>query len=97
MLKTHHIHLRPWAQFDPANKSHRSYFNEFLKTRSWKNCPVQWTIGDDSQDVVHYINKVLLNYYTALEFTSKKSKTVVKKQQNSPKVADKKIVRLKSM
>lgn len=89
MLKTH-IHLRPWSHFDPANKDHRSHFNEFLKTRSWKGCPVQWVIADDSQDVVHYINKVLLNYYTALEFVPKK-KAVVRKTKTVSKLPLRKV------
>jgi hypothetical protein len=73
------VRQRPWTAFDPANKDHRQYFNEFLKTRSWRNCPVQWIIGDDSQDVVHYIHKVLINYYTSSEFSTKKPKTLAKK------------------
>lgn len=85
MLKMH-INMRPWAHFDPSNKDHRSYFNEFLKTRSWKSCPVQWLIGDDSQDVVHYINKTLLNYYTTLEFTPKKPRAVAKKDKVVSKI-----------
>jgi hypothetical protein len=73
---------RQWTLFDPKNKDHRSYFNSFLKTRSWKDCPVQWIIGDDSQDIVHYISKVLLEHYTSAEFKPKKPKTVAKKPQN---------------
>ena len=72
---------RQWTLFDPKNKDHRAYFNSFLKTRSWKDCPVQWIIGDDSQDIVHYISKVLLEHYTSAEFRPKKLKTVVKKPQ----------------
>lgn len=72
------LHQRPWTLFDPKNKDHRAYFNEFLKTRSWRQCPVQWIIGDDSQDVVHYISKVLLNHYTSAEFGPKK-KTAARK------------------
>jgi hypothetical protein len=91
------LHQRPWTTFDPANKDHRAYFTAFLKTRSWKECPVQWIIGDDSQDIVHYISKVLLAYYTTAEFAPKRPRNVVKKPQNSTKTTDKKIVRLKSM
>lgn len=88
------LHQRPWTLFDPKNKSHRAYFTEFLQTRSWKNCPVQWLIGDDSQDVVHYIGKVLLEHYAQAEFRPKKPKivkTVAKKPQKSTKVAAKKV------
>jgi len=50
---------------------------------------VQWIIGDDSQDVVHYISKVLINHYTTLEFAPKKRKIVVKKPQILRKKAPK--------
>lgn len=83
------LHQRPWTLFDPANKDHRSYFNKFLKTRSWSECPVQWIIGDDSQDIVHYISKVLLNHYTSAEFSPKKRKRVAKKPQILHKKAPK--------
>lgn len=79
------LHLRPWTLFDPTNKNHRAYFTEFLQTRSWKNCPVQWIIGDDSQDVVHFISKILLEHYAQAEFKPKKPRNVVKKPQKSSK------------
>jgi hypothetical protein len=83
------LRQRPWTLFDPADKNHRAYFTEFLQTRSWQHCPVQWIIGDDSQDVVHYISKVLLEHYAAKEFAPKKRKTVAKKPQNTRKKAPK--------
>lgn len=79
------VRQRPWTEFDPANQDHRAYFGTFLKTQSWKDCPVQWIIGDDSRDIVHYISKQLLNYYDTQEFGSKRSKTVAKK----PRIASK--------
>jgi hypothetical protein len=63
--------LRPWAAFDPENKDHRRYFNNYLKTKSWAGCPYQWIILDDSGDVVHYITKVLTEYYLSKEFVTK--------------------------
>jgi cytochrome c oxidase assembly protein Cox11 len=82
MLKMR-IYQRPWALFDPADKKHRAYFDKFLKTQSWKDCPVQWVIADDfSRDVVHHISKVLLEHYTSIEFKPKKKRIVAKKPQN---------------
>jgi hypothetical protein len=72
MLKMN-LHQRPWTLFDPKNKDHRAYFNEFLKTRSWKHCPVQWIIGDSSLDIVHHISKLLLEHYTSAEFAPTKT------------------------
>jgi hypothetical protein len=78
------LQQRPWTLFDPANKEHRAYFNAFLKTQSWSECPVQWVITDSSNDVVHHLSRILLEYYTSVEFKPKKPrtvKTVAKKPQ----------------
>jgi hypothetical protein len=72
------LKLRPWVMFDPADKKHRAYFDKFLRTQSWKDCPVQWMIADDSKDVVYHIGKVLLAYYTSNEFKPKKPRVVAK-------------------
>jgi len=73
------LQQRPWAMFDPADRTHRAYFAKFLKTQSWKDCPVQWIILDDSRDVVHHIGKILLEHYTSIEFKPKKKQVVAKK------------------
>lgn len=67
-------HTRPPRFFDAADPEHRAYFNEFMKTSSWKNCPFQWFITDDSADLVHYIQKALVAYYMAQEFVAKKQR-----------------------
>lgn len=60
--------------YDPTNKDHRRYFNNFIKTRSWAGCPYQWLIMDDSGDVVHYLTKVTAEYYLCKEFITKANK-----------------------
>lgn len=75
------LQQRPWTLFDPANKEHRAYFNAFLKTRSWSECPVQWVITDSSNDVVHHLSRILLEYYTGAEFATTKPRVVAKKPQ----------------
>jgi hypothetical protein len=79
------LQQRPWTLFDPNNKDHRAYFNVFLKTQSWSACPVQWVITDSSNDVVHHLSRILLEHYTAAEFTPKKPQRVVKKPQKISK------------
>lgn len=76
------LQQRPWALFDPADKKHRAYFDTYLKTKSWKACPVQWLISDDSRDVVYHISKILVDHYTSAEFKPKKKRIVAKKPQN---------------
>jgi hypothetical protein len=72
MLKSFILHQRPFAIFDPANKEHRDIFYKFQKTQSWKHCPYQWTIEDDSTNLVYFLNRKLLDYYMSLEFKAKK-------------------------
>lgn len=71
MFKTR-SHLRPWASFDPDNKEHRKHYYNFVKQGSWKDCPYQWLIDDESSDVVHYIQRVMSEYYIVKEFATKK-------------------------
>jgi hypothetical protein len=66
--------------FDAANAEHRSLYHKFASTKSWKSCPYQWALDDDSIDVVHNMSKKMLKYYTDLEFNVKKPrKTSAKK------------------
>jgi hypothetical protein len=83
---------RPIVIFDPKNKEHRELFNIFLRTTSWKNCPYQWAIDDDSLDVVHCINKKLLTYYIGQEFTKKVVKTATK-----PVASKKNVLKIKDI
>jgi len=92
MLKTLVKHQRPFVIFDPKNTEHRTLYYRFLKTQSWKHSPYQWAIDDDSLDVIHSIQKKLIDYYTALEF-----KSVAKKQQKNTKTVDKKVLKINDL
>jgi hypothetical protein len=72
MLKTLHIHSRPFAVFDPTSTDHRRYYQQFLKTGSWQHSPYQWIIDDDCIDVVHHIDKKIVNFYLQTEFSRKR-------------------------
>ncbi len=78
MSKTLLKSTRPFVCFDPADSDHRRYFYNFQKTNSWRGCPYQWIIEDESLDVVHYISKKLVDYYTSTEFKKAKPKPVLK-------------------
>ena len=91
MLKSFLLNTRPFTIFDPSSRNHRESYFKFQQTKSWKHSPVQWTIDDDSSDIVHCINKKLVDYYTSKEFIKKTTtptktvKKVVKKQRISAK------------
>jgi hypothetical protein len=89
MLKSFVQHNRPYAVFDAKNAEHRDLYYKFLHSASWKHCPYQWLIDDDSADVVYYIQKKLIDYYMDIEF-----KTVAKKPQKSRKSTDKNVFKI---
>ena len=72
MLKSFILTQRPIRIFDATDTEHRSLYHKFSATKSWKLCPYQWVIDDDSMDVVHNMSKKMLKYYTDLEFVVKK-------------------------
>lgn len=55
--------LRPVVQFDAANSEHRALYAEFLKTKSWAHCKVQFDIGGQYLDLPGYISSLMLEYY----------------------------------
>jgi hypothetical protein len=85
------VHQRPVVIFDPSNREHRDLFYTFIRTVSWKHCPYQWAIDDDSLDIVHCINKKLLTYYISQEFVKKPAKPkprAVASKKNVLKIKD---------
>ena len=87
MLKSFVLGQRPVRIFDATNAEHRDLYYRFTKTKSWKLCPYQWVIDDDSMDVVHNMGKKMLKYYTDLEFAVKKPR----------KPANKKVLKIKTV
>ena len=67
---------RPYVVFDPENKDHRAYYNEFVQTASWGQCPVRFVVPEDHGDLITMIQRSLIKYYVQKEF-----KTVAKKPQ----------------
>jgi hypothetical protein len=75
---------RPWAVFDPDNKQHRRWFNQFQTTHTWGHCPVRFVVPADHGDLVTMIQRQLVNYYVNKEFKqSNESKTA--KAQRKPR------------
>jgi len=62
-----HAYARPWAVFDVKKAEHRLLYARFLKTRSWKNCPVQFVLDPDYSDITSMIENKLSAYYLAKE------------------------------
>ena len=74
------LHGRPYTVFNPADKDHRRYYNEFVKTASWGRCPVRFVVPEDHGDLVTMIQRSLVKYYVEKEFPC-----VVKKQRRRPR------------
>jgi hypothetical protein len=90
MLKSFILFQRPTKLFDATDPEHRALFHKFLKTQSWAHSPYQWAIDDDSLDVVHCINKKMVEYYLASEF-------VVKKPRKPAKTPTKNVFKIKDL
>lgn len=67
---------RPFVVFDPDNKDHRRWYNQFIDLGTWGRCPVRFVVPDDHGDLVTMIQRSLIKFYVDKEF-----KTVVKKPQ----------------
>ncbi len=63
---------RPWVAFDPANKDHRRWYNEFVKSGTWGRCPYRFIVGDDHGDLITMIQRSLVKWYSEHEFCKKK-------------------------
>jgi hypothetical protein len=68
---------RPYVVFDPEDKSHRSYYHEFVETGSWGKCPVRFVVPEDHGDLITMIQRSLIKYYVQKEF-----RIVAKKPQS---------------
>ena len=78
---------RPYVVFNPANKEHRGFYFQFVKTASWGHCPVRFVVPEDHGDLVTMIQRALVKYYVETEF-----KTVAKKPQRKVSQKRKKMV-----
>lgn len=59
---------RPTVYFDATNHNHRAYYAEFLKNRSWRQCPVQFYLERGFGDLSSMIENRLSAYYLGQEF-----------------------------
>ena len=59
---------RPYVVFDPADKLHRSYYHNFVLTKSWGACPVRFVVPEDHGDLVTMIQRSLVKFYVEREF-----------------------------
>jgi hypothetical protein len=65
--------LRPLVVFDANDRTHRQYFNQFLKTQTWGKCPVRFVVSDsESSNIIGVIQRQLSLYYTDIEFNKRK-------------------------
>ena len=57
------MNSRPKIRFDATNHQHRAYFQDFMKTGSWKNCPYQFFLEENQWNLVTMIQNKILNFY----------------------------------
>lgn len=59
---------RPTVIFDVTDKTHREWAHAFMKTRSWRGCPVQFALPVGDDNVYTMIMRLLTTYYIQKEF-----------------------------
>ena len=63
------MHDRQLVVFDPSNPEHRADYNLFVKTRSWGKAKYRYQQPKGLYfNLLHYIEKMLLQYYSLEEF-----------------------------
>lgn len=59
---------KPEVVFDPKKREHRRVVAEFLKNKSWRDCPYRFLVNDSSLDLTAVLKRQMVEYYTNLEF-----------------------------
>ncbi len=62
------LNKRALSRFQPENEQHRLLYNQFLKTGTWANCPLQFVPEQQNIELPHSINNQLVRYYMDKEF-----------------------------
>ena len=60
--------IRPIEIFDVTNKKHREYYAEYMKTKTWGNCPVQLKVPSQIVSLATHAREQLITYYIEKEF-----------------------------
>ncbi len=82
------FYARPLVAFDPKNKDHRRWYNEFMTKKTWGRCPVRFICPEDSgSDLTMMIKNHLVEYYVQKEFAQKKAPVVDIKSKRSYNVS----------
>ena len=59
---------RPFTVFDPANREHRRWYNQFVTHQSWGRCPYRFLVPEDHGDLITMCQRSLVKYYVQREF-----------------------------
>jgi hypothetical protein len=59
---------KPEVVFDPEKREHRRAVAEFLKNKSWRDCPYRFLVNDNSLDLTAVLKRQMVEYYTNREF-----------------------------
>lgn len=62
------VKMKPRIVFDATNRDHRRWAVEYIKNRSWRNCPVSFIVNDNSMETAYIIERQLIQFYANREF-----------------------------
>ncbi len=65
VLKTH---TRPTILFDVTDPQHRKWAYDFIKHRTWRDCPVMFALPHSEDNVYSMLMRMMTEYYAEKEF-----------------------------
>jgi hypothetical protein len=68
-----HLNNRPWEEFNPGNKQHRMWYNDYMRTNTLHACPVRFVMPTGTGSLVDRCTIALANYYLKNEFNAERS------------------------
>ena len=59
---------RPTILFDVTDQQHRKWAYDFIKHRTWRDCPVMFALPHSEDNVYSMLMRLMTEYYADKEF-----------------------------
>ncbi len=60
--------IRPTVIFDVKDPQHRKWAYDFIKHRTWRDCPVMFALPQSEDNVYNMLMRLMSEYYSEMEF-----------------------------
>lgn len=62
--------VRPTVVFNVENPEHRRYAWQFIKNRTWRDCPVMFALPEGEHNVFSLVSREMAEFYADREFSA---------------------------